>query len=487
MTLVELTEFNLATGAIGGFTFILCLVSYFIKERLYVAEPVPAVLFGFVFQKANWIIPEAYGQIPAISKDLARLVLGVQLVIVGVQLPVKYLKKTWFSIMMLLVGVMSVMWIVSALVIFLIIPNLTFVESLIIGACITPTDPVLCNSLVHGKFSERYIAPRLRSLILAESGANDGFGYPFLFLALSIYRYSGAGQVIKQWVVYTILYQILLGVAYGAVVGFVAQEVLRYCHKYDLVDKEPYVLSVAALAVFIIGTAGLIGTDDLLACFIAGNTFTWNDEYRLETEDDTLQPILDFALNLGIFLWIGATVPWEAYHDLLPTWRFFVFGLCILVFRRVPACLALYKLIPEIDNIEEALFAGFFAPMGVGSLFYLEVCLETLQADGIPDNTWLIQVIAPIIYFAILCSVVVHGFSVPVLRLVIKIVQKFGWYKDSHRRVMIPLTTSFGSSAQSGQEQNVELSSATAVNPERECGGGPLSRPVFARETIRET
>jgi hypothetical protein len=32
------------------------------------------------------------------------------------------------------------------------------------------------------------------------------------------------------------------------------------------------------------GTVGLIGSDDLLACFVAGNSFTWNDWFRLETE-----------------------------------------------------------------------------------------------------------------------------------------------------------------------------------------------------------
>ena len=26
---------------------------------------------------------------------------------------------------------------------------------------------------------------------------------------------------------------------------------------------------------FIVGTVGMVGSDDVLACFIAGNTFTW--------------------------------------------------------------------------------------------------------------------------------------------------------------------------------------------------------------------
>lgn len=39
------------------------------------------------------------------------------------------------------------------------------------------------------------------------------------------------------------------------------------------------VLSIALIhspmKLFIVGTVGMIGSDDVLACFIAGNTFTW--------------------------------------------------------------------------------------------------------------------------------------------------------------------------------------------------------------------
>lgn len=36
------------------------------------------------------------------------------------------------------------------------------------------------------------------------------------------------------------------------------------------------------------GFVGLLGSDDLLACFIAGNSFTWDDWFRIETEDSRL-------------------------------------------------------------------------------------------------------------------------------------------------------------------------------------------------------
>jgi NhaP-type Na+/H+ or K+/H+ antiporter len=54
-----------------------------------------------------------------------------------------------------------------------------------------------------------------------------------------------------------------------------------------------------ALALFIVGACGMIGSDDVLACFIAGNTFTWDSWFRLETFDDSLQPTIDMLFNLA--------------------------------------------------------------------------------------------------------------------------------------------------------------------------------------------
>ncbi len=53
-----------------------------------------------------------------------------------------------------------------------------------IGAVISPTDPVIASSLVKGKFAEEHIPARIRDLLSAESSANDGAAFPFVSLAL---------------------------------------------------------------------------------------------------------------------------------------------------------------------------------------------------------------------------------------------------------------------------------------------------------------
>ena len=128
-----------------------------------------------------------------ITLYFTRLVLGVQLVLAGVQLPSKYLKTEWKSLSLLLGPGMTVMWLVTSLLVFALVPHISFLHALAVGACVTPTDPVLSNSIVKGKFADKNIPKELQKIIVAESGANDGLGYPFLFLPLFLIKHIGHG------------------------------------------------------------------------------------------------------------------------------------------------------------------------------------------------------------------------------------------------------------------------------------------------------
>lgn len=248
------------------------------------------MLAGVVFSPhaLNWIRPLEYAQNSAenleyVTLYFSRLVLGVQLVIAGIQLPSRYLRIEWKSLSILLGPGMTAMWLSSSLLIWAMVPHLPFLHALAVGACVTPTDPVLSNSIVKGKFADKNIPPPLQKIIIAESGANDGLGYPFLFLALYLIKYNGqdgqkgAGEAMRLWFGESWAYTILLSVVYGTVVGWVAKRLLRFCESKKYVDRESFLVFAITLALFIVGTDGLLGSDDVLACFIAGNVFTWDD------------------------------------------------------------------------------------------------------------------------------------------------------------------------------------------------------------------
>ncbi|CAG8477674.1 12312_t:CDS:2 [Acaulospora colombiana] len=129
------------------------------------------------------------------------------------------------------------------------------------------------------------------------------------------------------------------------------------------------------------GIVAIIGSDELLACFVAGNSFTWDDWFRMETVESHFQPILDMLLNLAVFAYIGAIMPFSSFADVslgLSYWRLIVMATLIILFRRVPIVMALMKKIPALKTYREGLFAGWFGPIGVGAVFYGELTREAL-------------------------------------------------------------------------------------------------------------
>jgi NhaP-type Na+/H+ or K+/H+ antiporter len=231
--------------------------------------PVISLIAGLIFSPhaTNLIRPEQYALndpdvLNTITLYFTRLVLGVQLVLAGIQLPSKYLKKEWKSLALLLGPAMTTMWIVTSLLVFALVPHINFLQALAVGACVTPTDPILSNSIVKGKFADKNIPRELQKIIVAESGANDGLGYPFLFLPLYLIQHIGHGgqgsddsarKAIGLWFGETWGYTILLSIVYGAVVGWVAKELLHWAEDRKYVDRESFLVFAMTLAVSFLG------------------------------------------------------------------------------------------------------------------------------------------------------------------------------------------------------------------------------------------
>ncbi|CAK7223601.1 hypothetical protein SCUCBS95973_005234 [Sporothrix curviconia] len=453
MPTLALTDFNIVVSVLGGWVSLFGLVSYLCKEKFYLSEALISLLAGVAFSPsaANFIRPLEYAgsqaNLDAATLYFSRLVLGVQLVLAGVQLPSRYLQQQWRPLTWLLFPIMTAMWLSTSLLIWgLVTPRLPFLHALVIGSCATPTDPILSNVIVKGRFADQNVPPELQRIIIAESGANDGLGYPFLFLALYLIQYvgfegtaefpvpaGGSGKAIGLWFGETLGYTILLSVVYGAVVGYIAKELLHYAEERKFVDRESFLVFAISLALFIVGTCGLIGSDDVLACFIAGNVFTWDDWFRLETKDDSLQPTIDMLLNVTIFMWYGAVCPWSLFlNGPVPLPRLVALGILVLLLRRLPWIMAIHKIIPQIEDWRHGVFVGFFGPVGVSAIFYLYITLEFIEGlspaaldDGIadtaaklrPDVATLGETTTVVVWFLSIVSIVVHGLSVPLGKL----------------------------------------------------------------------
>ena len=155
MPTLAIVNFNIVCACLGGFITLFGLVSYLLKERYYLSEALISTIAGVILSPhaTNFIRPleYAYGNeidLEIITLYFTRLVLGVQLVLAGVQLPSKYLWKQWRSLSLVLGPGMCAMWITTSLLVWALVPNINFLFALAVGASVTPTDPVLSASIV---------------------------------------------------------------------------------------------------------------------------------------------------------------------------------------------------------------------------------------------------------------------------------------------------------------------------------------------------
>ena len=85
-----------------------------------------------------------------------------------------------------LLPVMTIMWLCTTLCMLATVPKLTLLAAMVIASCVTSTDPILSQAIAKGPFADKFVARDLREIISSEAGANDGFGFPFLMLAIGV-------------------------------------------------------------------------------------------------------------------------------------------------------------------------------------------------------------------------------------------------------------------------------------------------------------
>lgn len=466
--ILDVSNLNVVLTILSLFVLLFGYISLQFKQRWYLGEALPAFLIGISFgpfgtkflNVSQWI--EEAGESSEITYGLMRFVIGIQLVKVGYQLPKRYIKQRFIELIICLLPLMGIGWVLTSSCIMLMIPEISFLAALIIGSCVTCTDPILSQAIAKGPFADKYVRRHLREFISSEAGGNDGFGFTFLLLAVSLLRYvetpantvsleefdlvrgipdllgtsdvgrfgGGAGTALKHWFVEGVLYMIVLGAAYGALVGFVSRKLLVMALKRRWIENESMSLVPLALGMLVVGTCGCFGSDETLACFVTGSFLNWDGVYNTEMQarHDTFNPTIETLLNFGTFVYLGAVMPWEQFnmpHDTgitLP--RLFGLGFLILVFRRIPAILLGYRFMPSVcGDWTEALFMGYFGPIGIGAISYVEYARRLFPGPGQSDSeiNRLTTAMKPVVYWLVLFSILVHGLSVPILNAFYKI------------------------------------------------------------------
>jgi len=202
---------------------------------------------------------------------------------------------------------------------------------------------------------------------------------------------------------WVLLYEIVLSVFFGLAVGFGASYLLKAAKKYNWTESESMVAFSIGLAVTVVGLNTLICCDELLCSFVCGVALSWDDWYHHEVEKAHFQEIIDNLLNYVMFIYIGVIIPWSQFNSIalnLSWWRLVLLAVFILIFRRPPFLLLFKYFIPALKNYREALFAGWFGPIGVAAVFYATLAISYIHLDD-EENERVRNIVFPIVLFLV--------------------------------------------------------------------------------------
>lgn len=261
-----------------------------------------------------------------------------------------------------------------------LLTGLSWVESLLVGAILSPTDPVFAAAIV----GRRSIPHRLRHLLNIESGLNDGLALPVVLVLLS--TLGGQGEDIG-----TVLGELALGVVLGVALPWLVDRIERTRYFAVAPSYQPLFAFTVGLLVYCV--AGLTGVNEYLAAFAAGVTFG-NTRLKAHEEPDVLGEALAELLKLAALLVFGALI---APHFLAAVGLGgYLFAILALLIVR-PIALGLALLGTHLDR-KELLSALWFGPRGFASVVY---GLLLLHAE-IPHDEEMFHLIALVVAGSIL-------------------------------------------------------------------------------------
>lgn len=401
-----MSELYVSLAAVGGLLLILGMLGGLLKERTFVSEPLVALLAGVLLGPAVFGLLDLadLGNQTVILEEAALVTLGVALVGVALRLPVGYTSGNWRLLVVLLGVVMPLMWLASGLLVYLIL-GLPFWVSVLIGAIVTPTDPVVASSIVAGGVAERNLPSSLRHAISAESGFNDGLALPFVVLPVLVLT-EPPGEALSRWLTQTVLLEIMAGAAVAVLMGYLAGKTLRWAERKGTMERTSLLTISLSLSLTVLGVTELLHLNGVLAAFVAGIVFNFAGSSDAKESQEEIQEAISRFFDLPIFVLLGMAIPWEGWIGL--GWSGLLLVAAVLLLRRLPAVLALRPLLGPVRKGYDVLFLGWFGPVGAAALYYAAF---SLRETGI-EAVWVVGSL-------IICaSVMVHGVTAtPLTRL----------------------------------------------------------------------
>ncbi|MFW6094202.1 MAG: cation:proton antiporter [Pseudomonadota bacterium] len=391
-------DFNLALLVVAGSALVLGLLSKPLKS-FGLPDSVTLLALGValgpqgleVFDPASW-----RGDM-AILEQVARLAVAVGLMGVALRLPRWYVVRRRRALAVVLGVGMVFMWLASSAVIGIAL-GLPPGAALLLGAVVTPTDPVVASAIVTGPVAERYLPGSLRRIISSESGANDGLAYLFVMVGIFLVTVPPSGSL-ALGVAGVVLVEIVGAVAVGGVIGLAAGFALRQAEAHDLIEQPSVLMFTTALALATLAGVRLLGSDGILAVFAAGLAFDHQVNARERQQEERVVDGVDRFFTSPIFLLLGLMLPWQAWGDL--GWPGVAAVLGVLLLRRLPLFVLIGGRIADLGDRKAGAFAGWFGPIGVAAVYYAAFAHHQAHVPEL----W------PMVSLLVATSILVHGLT----------------------------------------------------------------------------
>ena len=323
--------------------------------------------------------------------DLAVVALIVILFRDGIEVEAEMLQREWRLPFRKLVLAMPLTCGLVALAAH-VLTDLSWTESFLLGALLSPTDPVLSSSVVTNPRVPRLV----RHSLNLESGMNDGLALPAVLAFAAALRVGDSDFVWWKFV----LQDVTLGLAFGLVVGFIASRLMpRGRGRLQSIPAHQLSLYALGVAFAAYGATTLAPEGNgLIAVYVGAITLgILRPDLRASFEhraDDIVE-----IVKLGIFVVFGALLTLDGlFTDGWAAVALVAFTL--LVARTVAVWIALAG--TGTDAATKG-FMAWFGPKGVATMTFSLFVLS----EGVPGAERIFNLAA----LCVFASVLAHGLT----------------------------------------------------------------------------
>lgn len=377
-------------------------------QNISVTEPLLALVFGVLLG------PDVLDIIKSsdphtefkVLETACQFTIAMALMATALRLPTHIFRKNATSLTNLVIFGMIFMWLLGSGVFYLLIPKFSLFECLLLGAIVTPTDPVVASTLVTGRKAEKYLPAKIRNTLSFEAGVNDGFAYPIVFLVLYLLGTEGGGDL-GQWFTKVLLYENILCAILAYAVGYSCGFLMKKAHKAGFLNTKTLLSFSVAVALLLLGGFHLLKMNPIIAVFVGGFAFAKDITAHEDLQEERVQETMERLTTVPVFFILGLMLPWQDWYHM--GWTSVWIVVLILIFRRLPALLLLMPIMPQFrKKIYSVLIMGWFGPIGVAALYYAIISKEKAHFE----DAWIIPSLI------VVASTLVHGLtSVPLEKL----------------------------------------------------------------------